>query len=91
MPLTAPQQARNASGASLGAMLILLDLRPETLADSCGDHQMRTAIERCLGCPTHAACARWIADQDRRPGSWRAFCPNAAMLAKTQPIARRGR
>ena len=89
MPMHKTSQVRATSGASLGAMLILLDLRPEMLADSCGSRQLNGAMERCLDCATHVVCARWLADRDRRPDSWRGFCPNAALLAKAQSGARR--
>lgn len=71
---------RAESGASLGAMLILLDLRPETVQQQCGTDRLQTAMQRCLACPTHDTCAHWIADGWRRRDAWQGFCPNADML-----------
>lgn len=90
MKLSDIPRLRTASGASLGALLILLDLRPETVEDNCGTQQLCTAMKRCLTCPTHAVCAHWIADQERRADSWRSFCPNATMLALARPATKRG-
>ncbi|WP_303977294.1 DUF6455 family protein [Dongia mobilis] len=78
-------RTRFASGASLGTLLILLDLRPETVEDCCGTNALGTAIERCLACPTHATCSRWMADTARRADAWRSFCPNATVLALARP------
>jgi hypothetical protein len=77
-------RARQSNGASLGAMLILLDLRPEMIVNRQGSEMLADAIERCLTCPTHATCARWLADPERRPEAWRGFCPNVALFDHTQ-------
>jgi hypothetical protein len=77
------------SGGSLGAMLVLLDMRPESVVDHCGEEGLRHAIANCLDCPTHAACARWLADPGRRPDSWLSFCPNAPKLQATRTRAPR--
>jgi hypothetical protein len=76
---------RTATGASLGALLILLDLRPETVEERCSKENLRDAMAHCLTCPTHLACARWIADHERRPNAWHGFCPNAPMLRSARP------
>lgn len=78
-------RARQSNGASLGAMLILLDLRPELVADRSGSAALADAIEHCLACPTHETCARWLADPDRRLGAWRGFCPNASLFEAASP------
>jgi hypothetical protein len=85
MNLSDVPRTRLASGASLGALLILLDLRPETVEDCCGTKALETAMERCLACPTHATCTRWMADAARRSDAWRSFCPNATVLALARP------
>lgn len=80
MPQGKSKPSRMSSGGSLGAMLVHLDMSPESLADQCDGDALREVIHNCLECPTHAACTRWLADPDRRPGGWRAFCPNAGRL-----------
>ncbi|WP_374379045.1 DUF6455 family protein [Dongia sp.] len=74
---------RISSGGSLGALLVLLDLTPETVAAKCGAERLRGAMGNCLGCRTHGACASWMAGARSSEDAWHSFCPNTMTLVES--------
>lgn len=72
-------------GASLGHMMLKLDLEPDQLSQVWYGVPFARAIDRCLACKSKELCAVWLKDRQAGRDEYCAFCPNAGLL----DIARR--
>lgn len=72
-------------GASLGHMMLKLDLEPAQLSHVWYGVPLARAIDKCLACAAKDICATWLRDRQAGRDEYCAFCPNAGLL----DIARR--